>query len=146
MAKVLNAYDVSYAIGASALLYLKGISDHFNDLDIVFEVKDLDKLKLAFIELDAKSYPLSNNDSFKSEVFLQYQLDGVDIDVIGGFRIINDDIIYDCPFNGIIDEYVCINEVKIPLDSLTAWEKYYHLMKREAKANMIHEYLKSRKF
>ena len=141
VAKELNKNNISWAIGASVLLYLKGIVLEFNDLDIVLEVKDVEKTKTIFKDLNATLYPSKDNSGYKTTCFLEYNLNGVDIDLMAGFKIELDGVVHDCSFKASdVKEYAKIKDVDIPLDDLNNWERYYLLMKRLNKVALIQNY------
>lgn len=136
-----NETGIHYAIGASVLLYFKGIVDEFHDLDIMIDLKDTDKVKKIMDDLGTLQYTPTNN-NFKTKVFLQYVIDDVDIDVIGGFIIVKDGVDYNCYLQKEIDDYVDLDGTKIPLDTIDNWYKYYSLMNRDNKVKMIEDYKK----
>lgn len=45
IAESLNKNNITWAIGASLLLYFKGIANEFNDIDIIIDEKDVEKVK-----------------------------------------------------------------------------------------------------
>ncbi|WP_202615246.1 hypothetical protein [Traorella massiliensis] len=60
--------------------------------------------------------------------------------------IVNGDKEYDCSFyeNQVV-ETILIQDTKIPLQSVDLWEKYYKLMERKHKAEVIDSFLKENK-
>ena len=141
IAKKFNDVGIKYAIGASVLLYFKGIVDEFRDLDIMVDMNDVDKVKEILNKLGTLQYSPDNN-NFKTKAFLQYVVDDVDIDVIGGFIIVKDGIDYDCTLQKEIIDYTYLDGVKIALDTIDNWYKYYSLMGRDNKVKMIENYKK----
>ena len=141
IAKRFNETGVHYAVGASVLLYFKGIVDEFHDLDIMIDNDDADKVREILNELGQLQYTPENK-NFKTKTFLQYVVDGVDIDIIGGFIIVKDSIEYDCYLQKDIDDFVEIDDIKINLDTIDNWHKYYSLMNRTNKVEMIESYYK----
>lgn len=72
-------------------------------------------------------------------MFREYRIGGVDVDMIAGFAIATEDGgLYDCSLKKeSVREVRVLEGVRIPLDSAEAWERYYRLMGREAKAETI---------
>ena len=142
-AKRLNEADINWAIGASLLLYFKNIVEDFNDIDVVLEVDGVIKLQEIFEELGAEALPISDNGGFKTTCFLKYVLDGVLIDVMAGFKVVDESGTHDCSFKASdVSECYMLNGIKIPLDKLNNWERYYSLLKRPNKVKLIQDYLK----
>lgn len=133
----LNREGIEWAVGASLLLYFKGITDKFNDIDIMVAEKDADKVKSVLSRMGIL-YPQKPNRKYKTRHFLEFSVESVDIDVMAGFVIVNGGREYDCSFDeSQIAEYKDVNGVKIPLQKLELWREYYILMGRRAKADMI---------
>ena len=72
-------------------------------------------------------------------MFREYRIGGVDADMIAGFAIAAEDGgLHDCSLKkGSAREERMLEGVRIPLDSAEAWERYYRLTGREAKAETI---------
>ena len=63
---------------------------------------------------------------------------------MAGFKIVKDDIIYDCSLKDEdIKESVIVNGINIPLDSLENWLYYYRLMERAQKVSIIENHIKN---
>lgn len=137
IAKELNDNNITWAIGASLLLYIKGISSEFHDIDIMVAERDVQALKnilLPLGELQSKN----PNIQYKTKQFLEFKVEGVDIDVMAGFVIVNKGRSFYFPLDkDNIMDYTEINGVKIPLQSVKEWRKYYELMGRTEKVKMI---------
>ncbi|MBQ8638972.1 MAG: hypothetical protein IJ468_07375 [Lachnospiraceae bacterium] len=133
----LNKADITWSIGASLLLYLKGITDRFNDIDIMVTEKDVFRLKETLLSLGTMNPPNPNR-QYRTRHFYEFVVDGIDIDVMAGFVIVDDDREYDCSLheNQII-EYQVVNDATIPLQLVALWREYYRLMHREKKVAMI---------
>ena len=137
IAKKLNENNITWAIGASMLLYFKDITNKFNDIDIVVaedDVESLNEIVLTFGDI----LPPNPNLKYRTRHFLEFKVDGVDIDVMAGFIIVKKNQEYYFPLqHGDINDYTEINGVKIPLQSISEWRKYYELMGRTEKVEMI---------
>ncbi|MDD5946025.1 MAG: hypothetical protein PUD43_09955 [Clostridia bacterium] len=133
-----NRAGITWSLGASMLLYFKGITTTVNDIDILVADENVEQVKAIMKALKGELQPSIPNDKYKSKAFLQYVVSGVEIDIIAGFAIVNDGKIYDCSLlpNQIV-EYLDLDGKKIPLQSVDLWCKYYELMGRDEKVQLI---------
>lgn len=137
IAEELNHKNVTWALGASMLLYFKGISPEFHDIDIMVDEKDVETLKQVLLSL-GNLRPPKPNTKYKTKHFLEFNINGVDIDVMAGFTIVNEDHEYYFPLKKEnIYDYTEIHGITIPLQSVEEWRKYYELMGRDEKVKMI---------
>lgn len=138
IANEFNEAGVTWSLGGSMLLYFKGITKEFNDIDILIIDKDVLKVKKIMTKLKAELQPFTPKTKYKTKIFLEYKISGIDLDIMAGFTIVNNGIDYDCSLkpNQII-EYYDLDGEKIPLQSIDLWLKYYKLMGRESKVSMI---------
>ncbi|HCD45573.1 MAG TPA: hypothetical protein DEQ64_17955 [Lachnoclostridium sp.] len=140
IAKELNQKDVSWAIGASLLLYFKGITSEFHDIDIIADEADVEIIKDVLLSF-GNIQQTNPNVKYKSKSFMEFIVDGVDIDVMAGFAIIYNDKEYHFPLKKEkINDYAEVNGIRIPLHSIEEWRNYYELMGRDEKVNMIDAY------
>lgn len=137
MGKRFNEENITWAVGASLLLYLQGIAEDFHDIDIMVSEADAFHMKEVLLRMGVEQEANSGR-NFQSKYFWKFLVDEVEIDVMGGLGILKDGRAYYCPLKEeeITDE-VMLNEVKIPLHSVTHWRYLYELMGRTAKAEMI---------
>ena len=137
IARALNGGDVVWAVGGSLLLYCKGKTDTFRDIDIMVWEEHVERLKALLLPLGTLAPP-APNPGYKTRHFLNFTIRGVEVDVMGGMVIVKDGKDYDCSLSpSQVAEYVCLNGERIPLQSLEDWRRYYLLMGREEKAAMI---------
>ena len=133
-----NRENVIWAVGASLLLYFKGYVKDFNDLDIM--VADIDSYKAEEILKHFGTIQQSTKGSYETKHFREFIIDGVDVDMMGGFAIVSDGKVYDCDLKqSQITEYIEINEQMIPLHSVELWRNYYALMGRDKKVAIIEQ-------
>lgn len=137
IAHALNAKGVRWAIGGSSLLYLKGITFSFNDLDLVVVEEDVEKAREALSEIG--EYHPSNHKA-SSKIFEEFTIDGLDVDVISGFIINAYGKDYDCSFKNENVEHMELDGEDLILDSLDAWYEIYNLQGRIEKARYIKDY------
>ena len=143
-ARALNGARVTWAVGASALLYFYGITKTFHDLDLMIESADMDAARTAMLAVGAELCPEKTaSETYASERFSEFLLDGVSFDLIGGFSIRYDHAVYRYPFGGerIAGETAAYGE-RVPLTPLADWYVLYLLMPgREARAREVAAYL-----
>ena len=137
IAKQLNDKGVRYAIGGSVLLYLKGIDFNFNDLDLMIHEEDVTKVRETLSEL-GEYHP--NNRSSNAKVFEEFTVDGLDIDAISGLVVTAYGKTYDYSYSDEGIEFMEVEGVKIPLDSLNRWYDIYSFQGRVEKARYIKDY------
>lgn len=137
VAEYFNKEHITWAVGASLLLYLKGKTDYFEDIDIMIMESDVEKVKNIMSKIGVIQPP-NPSVHYKTKYFIEYIVNGVDLDIMAGFIIVNNGVEYDCSLKKyeIVDS-IAVNNQKIPLQSLTLWKHYYELMGRTEKAEMI---------
>lgn len=136
-AHILNTQQVTWAVGASMLLYLKNRTDCFQDIDIMLLEEDVEKAKAALSAI-GKLAPPNPDSRYKTRHFLEFVIDGIDVDVMAGLVIVRDGVEYDCALRPEqIVESIPIHGERIPLQSLADWRKYYALMGRSRKVQLI---------
>lgn len=141
IAKELNANNITWAIGASLLLYFKEITNEFHDIDIMVAERDVEKIKKVLLSF-GKLQPKNPNKQYKTKDFMEFNIEGIDFDVMAGFMIVNDNIDYYFPLQKKnIKEYIHIQGTTIPLQSIQDWLTYYKLMNRTEKVKMINSYV-----
>ncbi len=137
VAAALNRAQITWCLGASGLLYFKGKIDHFNDIDILVVEEDIPRLKEILLEMGTLAPP-NPNAKYQTRHFLEFTIDGIDVDIMGGFVIVCDGIAHDCSLvPEQIAERVLLNGEAIPLHDLNLWRQYYEWMGRYDKAAML---------
>lgn len=141
IAEELNRQHVIWAVGASLLLYFKGIVQEFADIDIMISESDAEKVTKVFLGY-GKQLPANPNKQYKTEFFSEFNVDGVDFDIIAGFIILHEGTEFYFPLEkDCIRDYAEINGTVIPLQSIEEWRNYYRLMGRTDKVEKIDRYL-----
>lgn len=145
LAQELNANGVTWALGASCFLYLKGIAPTFHDLDILIDEKDVKTVERLFLARGEKEPEHYDRSRYGTKVFDEYVIEGVDLDVMAGFSIYKDGQEYHFPLqaNNIVD-HLFVEGEDIPVESLEAWRERYALMGRKEKVEMIDNALNKR--
>lgn len=135
--------EIHWAVGASLLLYFHGITDVFHDLDLMVSEKDADRAKDVLLGLGAVKENSPSNAQYRTKYFYEFQLSGIEIDMLAGMIIVSHGQEYDCSFQPQnIEAYVELKDEKIPLYSVSEWRRFYQWMGRTKKVEMIDEAVK----
>ena len=138
IASVLNKNNINWGLGGSLLLYLSGIETTVADIDIVIDKKDINKIKKIVKTYD--HIEKQKSDIYLTKSFYSISFKGVDIDLMVGFEIVDDNNIYSFPTGEkLIDKSIIIDGTTINLCSLKDWLEAYTVMKRESKIKLIQE-------
>ena len=142
LAADLNESDLIWAVGASAMLFLRGIVREFHDIDLLVCEEDVEKAKEILLR-HGTLLPTQPDDRFGSHHFLEFDVDGVEIDLIAGFVVNSaDGKQHVCPLQvEEVDACVDVFEQAIALHSLQVWYKYYTWMGRADRVKTIEEFL-----
>ena len=136
IAKQLNERNITWALGASGMLYFNGIIDRFHDLDILVDERHILEAKAVLDTLGTLQERIPHPD-FKTKHFLEYVIEGVEVDTIAGFVIHKEGTDYAMPFDEThIEGTASLWGETIPLQSRSDWQHYYTLMGRPEKALM----------
>lgn len=137
IARALNQSGVTWAVGGSLLLYFKGKTGVFRDIDLMVCETDVEKLKQAMLPLGAPA-PSDPNAQYRTRCFLEFTVRGVDVDVMAGFVILENGQEHDCALKlEQVAEHILVRGEDIPLQSLEDWRRYYAWMGRTSKVAMI---------
>jgi len=144
IAEKLNQANVVWGIGASMLLNFHGIVDKPNDIDIMVDIKYIDKADEILSRIGKKK-SREKADRYSTKYFYEYVINGFDIDVMSGLQINHNAGVFEYNFDhDSISEIRNVNGTRIPLTSLEDWYVIYQLIPgREAKVAMIENYLVS---
>ncbi|WP_418667790.1 hypothetical protein [Allofournierella sp.] len=137
IARRLNAAHVTWAVGASLLLYLKGKAPGFHDIDLLVAEADLPRAGAELAALGALQPP-HPNPGFKTRHFLEFVVQGVDVDVMAGLVVVSGGSDHAFPLEpGDVQDWAEVDGVTVPLHSLAQWRTLYQLMGRPEKVRMI---------
>jgi hypothetical protein len=141
IANLFNENAITWNVGASCMLYLRDVVEDFNDIDLMIHIDDVEKVKdllKKYKNLDRKP-----NGKYQTEHFLEYDIEGVDIDIMAGFRIVHNNNVHYFPLSREQkNEKIIINNSIIYLESIEKWQIYYKLMERKDKVEIINNSLK----
>jgi len=144
--KRLNMASVEWAVGASALLYLEGVTADFHDFDLIVAPDSMETTLDVFNRLGARLLPAqSPNPVYASARFVEFTLDNVDFDLLCDYTLRRNEDLYRYPFPGDrAIRAVTVQGVPVPLCPLADWFVLYQLMPGGVKkATLIAHHLKT---
>lgn len=137
-----NNANILWGVGGSLLLKKYNLIQKVNDIDIIVDYKDINKVIQIMNDLGEfkETKPQIN---YGTKKFLEYTIDGIDIDIMSVFIIKNPSFQYEFYFDKrSITNHDKIGHTIIPYTSLEDWYVAYMLMEgREEKTLLIEEYL-----
>ncbi len=157
VADKLNKENITWGIGASVMLHQYGLVSMPNDIDILVEIKDIEKVDGILKEMGEKK-PLNPIKTYSTKYFYEYELQGVDIDVMAGLTINHEEGRYEYAFhkdslvfakgNDISNDpsgEFNLDYITLPFTTLEDWYVIYQLIPgRENKVQLIEDYLKAK--
>lgn len=136
-----NEAHITWALGASMLLYFKGITSEFHDIDLMISNTDVECVRSILSEM-GEIQPPNLNSKYQTKTFMEFIIDSVDVDVMAGFSILSSGKLFDCSLQeDQIVEKMPLGTEFIPLQSPLLWREYYRLMGRKEKVEMIEKAL-----
>lgn len=137
IARLFNKNNIKWNLGASCMLYLRGIVEEFSDIDLFVSKNDISLAK-TILDQYGVIQPHTKSDSYKTDFFSEYIIEDVDIDLISGFKILKDHKLYDLSFDdNEMFETIKFNDELIYLASLDKWEYFYQIMDRKDKVDLL---------
>lgn len=141
-----NAANITWALGGSMLLYFKGITTGFHDIDLMIANADVECVRKILSEM-GKMQPPNPDSKYQTKTFMEFTINSIDVDVMAGFSIISDGKLFDCSLKEEqIVEKVSLGTESVPLQSILLWHEYYQLMGRTEKVKMIEHALSDYNF
>ncbi len=136
IAERLNSSGVTWAVGGSMMLYLRGRATNAHDIDLMVDEKQIESARRVLSDM-GRLQPDEDNAQYQTRHYYKYVINGVDIDLIAGFVIVKEGVAHECPLlKKDITERRDLEGTSIPLHSLSVWHDYYMLMGRPEKASM----------
>ncbi|WP_066891003.1 nucleotidyltransferase domain-containing protein [Clostridium nigeriense] len=137
----LNNENIRWAVGGSILLNQFGIIDSPNDIDILVDLKDINKVNDILKEIGKKKI-YEKSKIYATKFFYEYEVNNIDVDVMAGLIIKHNEGEFNYTFDKeSITKVVNINGVNIPFSSLEDWYIIYQLIPgREYKVSLIEDY------
>ena len=148
IARRFNESQIEWALGASLMLFLKGIVSEFHDIDLMISVQDVERAKAILLEMGDLCPPNPEpNPMYQTKVFMEFIIDSIDVDVMAGFAIVKEGKLFDCSLHAdqIVEKMALGTEI-VTLQSLLLWSKYYRLMERPEKAEMIEKAIEKQRY
>ena len=138
IAGALRQVEVTWALGASGLLYFHSLVPDFHDLDLMVFLPDAERAQEVLSRLGTPLPPRENAAIYRTTVFREYTVDGVDADLMAGMAIEKDGTLHDCSLRreDIAGTVTVLGEA-VPLHALACWRRYYALMGRREKAELL---------
>jgi hypothetical protein len=134
--------NICWGLGGSLLLYFKGITDFYNDIDIIIDEEDIKKVNTLLKALGYKN-EINNKSEFYTDYYCNFTIDDVDVDVMSNFKILAKKHLYLFEFDKDYEiEYKLVNNILVPLTKVEDWLELYILMNREEKVIMINDKFK----
>ncbi|GAA0085783.1 hypothetical protein UT300007_22220 [Clostridium sp. CTA-7] len=142
----LNEIGCTWGVGGSVLLNFHGLVEKPNDIDILINSKDTQKVK-EFMNPIGNPIELLSKEPFKTESFFGYNVDGVMIEFMGNFKIsLENNKMYEFILDekAIVDNLV-IGNSNIKFTSLEDWFVAYLVMNDPKKrVPLIEKYFKEK--
>ena len=125
------------------LLYIKGITTEFHDIDLMVSTDEEKKVKVILLGMGKiQESNQDQNSIYRTKTFMEFVIDDIDVDVMAGLAILYEGKPYDCSLSeNQIVEKIKLGRELVPLQSPQLWCKYYQLMGRKEKVKMIERYL-----
>jgi len=145
VARKINEKNITWAVGASVLLNHHNLIENPRDIDILVAEEEIEAIHSVLIELGDK-VSIESKKPFLTKYFYHYIVEGVEIDVMGAFKIQHEDGVYELEFDrASITSKENINGVDVPFSSLEDWFVLYQLIPgREKKVELIQDELKEK--
>ena len=110
---------MQWALGTSMLLYFKGITSAFHDIDLMVADHDAECVRTILLEMGElrPSDPVPNP-MYRTKTFMEFLIESIEVDVMAGFAIVHEGTAYDCSLREeqIVEKMPLGTEV-IPLQS-----------------------------
>ena len=140
--------NVHWALSCSASLFLQGIQDEFNDLDILIDMKDVEKVKDAIKKIGGNLIETKQKEGFKSPYYQEAFYNGIHLDLIGDITLTTFNTEYKYPVSK--EEIININlddSIHVPVCPIEANLLLYGMMigwdeHRKYKTKLCYDYLK----
>ena len=141
LAADLNESDILWAVGASAMLFLRGIVREFRDIDLLVCEEDISTAQ-EILQRHGKQLPVGDDCRFGSRHYRKSEVDGVEIDLIAGFVVnAEDGQQHICPLQmEEVDGCVDVFDQAVSLHSVQTWYQYYTWMGRADRVKTIEDY------
>ncbi len=136
IAERFNQAHIHWAVGGSLLLYLKGYTERFNDIDLLIYNHDAGKAKELMMELGQMR--VLDRNCYRAEHFYIFDVDEVEVDIMGDYYVPKDGVEHRIGLEKDAQiEWMHLGSQMVPLDSIPMWRRHYDVMGRQGKVDMI---------
>jgi hypothetical protein len=136
--QLLNENQISWALIGSTNMQLQGMNVNPRDLDIVIQLKDLEKIRSIFSSYTTSEIRKLEHLTDESAWEVKLDISGVEVQIVGerdtgkyAGKLLAKKLIH-----------VTLEDIHIPCFTLDAAAQTYAETKREDKANLIKDFLK----
>ncbi|MBO4849776.1 MAG: hypothetical protein J5529_02615 [Prevotella sp.] len=134
IARRMNAAGLTWAVGASLMLFLRGRVGGFHDIDIMVAEEQVAQA-IGILEGLGVNKGGRPNPKYLTRHFHEFDIDGVEVDLLAGYVIVSHGLPHECPLRlEDIDSSAMVLGEAIPLHALAEWRRYYILMGKPEKA------------
>ena len=132
---------IEWTLGGSMMLYFKKIVSSFDDIDLMIFLSDVDRVRNILSEM-GELKPENPKAKYRTKRFMEFTIEGIDVDVMAGFAIVYEGNVVDCSLEKEqIVEILPLGTESISLQSPLLWREYYRLMERPNKVEMTNKAL-----
>lgn len=144
IANPLNEDNISWGVGASLLLNQYGLADSPADIDIITDIKDIEKANNILSRIGTVKQKEEKPGIYSTDFFSEYSINSIDIDIMAGLKINLIDSVYEYKFDkDSIPHHYLVEDVFVPFMTLEDWYILYQLIpNRETKVKLIENYFK----
>lgn len=137
---MLEKEAIPYHIGGSLLLCAAGMRTAVNDIDILFDYCDFEKVKVLFSNHIVRIRPKSEN--YLTKELIEIKIGETEFDLIFDFGIQVGEYLYHYPISSSFSSQILqLDGKKFVFSKVEEWYLIYKLMnKREAKISLISSY------
>ncbi|HAX02452.1 MAG TPA: hypothetical protein DHV05_04190 [Acholeplasmataceae bacterium] len=128
---------ITWQLGSSAMLYLRGFVDDFNDLDFLVCEEDYFKVE-QLLEVIGQKVNKDLNPRYQTRHFSSFVIEGVSLDMMAGYAIMSGQQEHYFPMKKTDRfDYTYLDGQIIYLSTVDEWLRYYQLMERHDKVKII---------
>ena len=98
MKQICESAHVQWDLGASMLLYFKGITSAFHDIDLLVADHDAECVRTILLEMGElrPSDPVPNP-MYRTKTFMEFLIESIEVDVMAGFAIVHEGTVMIAP-------------------------------------------------
>ena len=144
IAREFNGENITWGVGGSLLLYINGLSDQFEDIDLVVQEGDALACQRLLIK-HGPMMPKNPNERYRTRGFFEFTIDEAEIDLMCVLSIMSHDQETVVPFDdSMIERWEPFGIEKLPLMHLEDWYLIYALIERTAKLELLEDHFKAK--